>query len=143
MKNLLKISGVAAALAVAALPALAQDAPAPTMVPTDVVWILNTVLFLIGGFLVFWMAAGFAMLEAGLVRSKNVTMQLLKNVILFAIACTMYYLIGYNLMYRLAPMRPAAIWALSRSPFWRRSALGPMRWMTIPMPRPVRISSFR
>lgn len=101
MKNLLKISGVAAALAVAALPALAQDAPAPTMVPTDVVWILNTVLFLIGGFLVFWMAAGFAMLEAGLVRSKNVTMQLLKNVILFAIACTMYYLIGYNLMYPL------------------------------------------
>lgn len=101
MKNLLKISGLASALAVAALPALAQDAEAPAMVPTDVVWILNTVLFLIGGFLVFWMAAGFAMLEAGLVRSKNVTMQLLKNVILFAIACTMYYLIGYNLMYPL------------------------------------------
>ncbi|MEZ5684688.1 MAG: ammonium transporter [Paracoccaceae bacterium] len=105
MKNLSKISGVAAALAVAALPALAQDAPAeaaaPAVVPTDVVWILNTLLFLVGGFLVFWMAAGFAMLEAGLVRSKNVTMQLLKNVILFAIACTMYYLIGYNLMYPL------------------------------------------
>ncbi|MDV7270981.1 ammonium transporter [Thioclava sp. A2] len=101
MKNLFKISGLASALAVAALPALAQDAEAPAMVPTDVVWILNTVLFLIGGFLVFWMAAGFAMLEAGLVRSKNVTMQLLKNVILFAIACTMYYLIGYNLMYPL------------------------------------------
>ena len=105
MKNLAKISGLAAALAVAALPVLAQDAPAeaaaPAMVPTDTVWILNTLLFLIGGFLVFWMAAGFAMLEAGLVRSKNVTMQLLKNVMLFSIACTMYYLIGYNLMYPL------------------------------------------
>ncbi|MDF1620280.1 ammonium transporter [Pseudothioclava nitratireducens] len=105
MKNLAKISGLAVALAVAALPVLAQDAPAeaaaPAMVPTDTVWILNTLLFLIGGFLVFWMAAGFAMLEAGLVRSKNVTMQLLKNVMLFSIACTMYYLIGYNLMYPL------------------------------------------
>ena len=77
------------------MPALAQDAtPAAdaaeavvaSAVPTDVVWILNSLLFLIGGFLVFWMAAGFAMLEAGLVRSKNVTMQLLKNVALFAIA---------------------------------------------------------
>ncbi|WP_376875494.1 ammonium transporter [Albirhodobacter sp. R86504] len=105
MKNLTKISGLAAALAVAALPVLAQDAPAEaaaaSAVPTDTVWILNTLLFLIGGFLVFWMAAGFAMLEAGLVRSKNVTMQLLKNVALFAIACTMYYIIGYNLMYPL------------------------------------------
>ena len=105
MKNLTKISGLAAALAVAALPVLAQDAPAEaaaaSAVPTDTVWILNTLLFLIGGFLVFWMAAGFAMLEAGLVRSKNVAMQLLKNISLFAIACTMYYLIGYNLMYPL------------------------------------------
>ena len=105
MKNLTKISGLAAALAVAALPVLAQDAPAEaaaaSAVPTDTVWILNTLLFLIGGFLVFWMAAGFAILEAGLVRSKNVAMQLLKNISLFAIACTMYYLIGYNLMYPL------------------------------------------
>ena len=52
-----------------------------------------------GGFLVFWMAAGFAMLEAGLVRSKNVTVQLTKNIALFSIAAIMYWLIGFNLMY--------------------------------------------
>ena len=80
--------------------AAAQDA-APAMVPTDVVFILNSVLFLVGGFLVFWMAAGFAMLEAGLVRSKNVTMQLIKNISLFSLAAIFYYLIGYNLMYPL------------------------------------------
>ena len=62
-------------------------------------YILTTVLFLVGGFLVFWMAAGFAMLEAGLVRSKNVTMQLTKNMGLFGLACIFYYLVGYNLMY--------------------------------------------
>ena len=71
------------------------------MVPTDMIWIMNTLLFLIGGFLVFFMAAGFAMLEAGLVRSKNVTMQLTKNMGLFSIACFAYYVMGYNLMYPL------------------------------------------
>jgi len=65
----------------------------------DNAFIFNTLLFLIGGFLVFWMAAGFAMLEAGLVRSKNVTTQLTKNIALFAIASIMYWLMGYNLMY--------------------------------------------
>ncbi|PWK61390.1 ammonium transporter [Roseicyclus mahoneyensis] len=65
----------------------------------DNAFIFNTLLFLIGGFLVFWMAAGFAMLEAGLVRSKNVTMQLTKNISLFSIAAIMYWLIGYGIMY--------------------------------------------
>lgn len=65
----------------------------------EMVFIFNSLLFLIGGILVFWMAAGFAMLEAGFVRSKNVTMQLTKNVGLFAIAAFLYYLIGFNLMY--------------------------------------------
>jgi Amt family ammonium transporter len=51
------------------------------------------------GFLVMWMAAGFAMLEAGLVRKRSVGTQLLKNVTLFATAGILYYLIGYNLMY--------------------------------------------
>ncbi|SMX23765.1 ammonium transporter [Boseongicola aestuarii] len=74
--------------------ALAQDA-APDIQP----YILTTLLFLVGGFLVFWMAAGFAMLEAGLVRSKNVTMQLTKNIALFSIASVMYWLVGFNLMY--------------------------------------------
>jgi Amt family ammonium transporter len=56
-------------------------------------------LFLIGGFLVMWMAAGFAMLEAGLVRSKNVSMQCLKNIALYSIAGLMFWVIGYSLMY--------------------------------------------
>ncbi|UWQ33305.1 ammonium transporter [Leisingera sp. M527] len=93
-----------AALALAALPglALAQAGPAPGVNPaTDTVFILNSLLFLIGGCLVFWMAAGFAMLEAGLVRSKNVTMQLTKNMALFSLAAVFYWLIGYNLMYPL------------------------------------------
>jgi len=64
-------------------------------------FIYTSVLFLVGGFLVFFMATGFAMLEAGLVRSKNVTMQLTKNVGLFGLATIFYYLIGYNLMYPL------------------------------------------
>ena len=54
-----------------ALPAIGFAEEAPKAVPTDMIWIMNTLLFLIGGFLVFFMAAGFAMLEAGLVRSKN------------------------------------------------------------------------
>ncbi len=74
------------ALAAAApLAANAQDA-APAVAP-EVSFILTTLLFLMAGFLVFWMAAGFAMLEAGLVRSKNVTMQLTKNMALFGLAC--------------------------------------------------------
>ena len=69
--------------------------------PIDMIWIMNTLLFLIGGFLVFFMACGFAMLEAGLVRSKNVTMQLTKNMGLFSFACIAFYIVGYNLMYPL------------------------------------------
>ena len=46
-----------------------------------------------------WMAAGFAMLEAGLTRTKNNVVILMKNVLLYSIACFMYYVIGYNLMY--------------------------------------------
>ncbi|MDX1655250.1 MAG: ammonium transporter, partial [Candidatus Competibacteraceae bacterium] len=60
---------------------------------------LDTFYFLVSGALVMWMAAGFAMLEAGLVRAKNTTEILLKNVALFAIACIMYMLVGYNIMY--------------------------------------------
>lgn len=68
-------------------------------VPTDSVFIFNTLLFLICGFMVFWMTAGFAMLEAGLVRSRNVNMQLIKNVSLFCIGSFTFYLMGYHLMY--------------------------------------------
>ncbi|TPD59166.1 ammonium transporter [Emcibacter nanhaiensis] len=68
-------------------------------VSEETAYILNTLLFLIGGFLVMWMAAGFCMLEAGLVRTKNVSTMCLKNIALYALAGIMYYLIGYNLMY--------------------------------------------
>ena len=60
---------------------------------------IDTFYFLVCGALVMWMAAGFAMLEAGLVRSKNTTEILTKNVALFAIACTMYLICGYQFMY--------------------------------------------
>ncbi len=60
---------------------------------------LDTFYFLVMGALVMWMAAGFAMLEAGLVRSKSTTEILTKNVALFAIACTAYLVIGYQIMY--------------------------------------------
>ncbi|WP_193988411.1 ammonium transporter [Lelliottia steviae] len=60
---------------------------------------LDTFYFLMSGVLVMWMAAGFAMLEAGLVRAKNTTEILTKNVALFSIACTMFLLVGYNIMY--------------------------------------------
>lgn len=60
---------------------------------------LDTFYFLVSGAFVMWMAAGFAMLEAGLVRSKNTTEILTKNVMLFAIACTMYMAFGYAIMY--------------------------------------------
>ena len=60
---------------------------------------LDTFYFLICGALVMWMAAGFAMLEAGLVRAKNTTEILTKNVSLYAIACTMYMVCGYSIMY--------------------------------------------
>lgn len=60
---------------------------------------LDTFYFLVSGALVMWMAAGFAMLEAGLVRAKNTTEILTKNVALFAIACVMYMVCGYNIMY--------------------------------------------
>jgi len=60
---------------------------------------LDTFYFLLMGAFVMWMAAGFAMLEAGLVRAKNTTEILTKNVLLYAIASVMYLVIGYNLMY--------------------------------------------
>ena len=83
-------------------PVLAQDATkaaTPATMTMDAKYVFNTLLFLIGGFLVMWMAAGFAMLEAGLVRSKNVSMQCTKNIALFSIAGLMYWVVGYNLMY--------------------------------------------
>ena len=66
---------------------------------TQLAYALDTFYFLVMGALVMWMAAGFAMLESGLVRSKSVTEILTKNITLYAIACIMYMIVGYNLMY--------------------------------------------
>jgi len=68
-------------------------------VDAEVSYILNTLLFLIGGFLVMWMAAGFAMLESGLVTSKSVSCIAVKNIGLYSIAGLMFWLVGYNLAY--------------------------------------------
>ena len=110
---------VIAAVTAAMLPSIgyAQDA-GPDIQP----YILTTLLFLVGGFLVFWMAAGFAMLEAGLVRSKNVTMQLTKNIALFSIASIMYWLIGFTLMY------PGDGWSIAGwlGPFFSVTSLEPV-----------------
>ncbi len=79
--------------------ALADNHEAAIADPAEISFVFNTLLFCIGGFLVMWMAAGFTMLEAGLVRSKNTVVICIKNVGLFSIAGVAYYLIGYNLMY--------------------------------------------
>lgn len=93
--SFLKYISGAGILSAVATPAMAAE------VGTHGIFILNSLLFLIGGFLVMFMAAGFCMLEAGLVRAKNTTTQLTKNVALFSLAAIGYYLIGYNLMYPL------------------------------------------
>ena len=95
VKTVSKYLMFAGASALVAGPAYAAEMPAHG------VFILNSLLFLVGGFLVMFMACGFCMLEAGLVRAKNTTMQLTKNVALFSLAAVGYYLIGYNLMYPL------------------------------------------
>ena len=95
LKSVSSILAIATTGALLATPALAQE------VPEHGVFVLNSLLFLIGGVLVMFMACGFCMLEAGLVRAKNTTTQLTKNVALFSIAAVGYYIIGYNLMYPL------------------------------------------
>ena len=92
------LKGLAAAALIAAPQmAVAQDA-APGFDEIGP-YIMTTLLFCMAGFLVFFMAAGFAMLEGGLVRSKNVTMQMTKNIALYSIAAIMYWLVGFNTMY--------------------------------------------
>ena len=66
---------------------------------TELSYALDTFYFLVTGVLVMWMAAGFSMLEAGLVRAKNTAEILTKNISLFAVACIMYMLMGYSIMY--------------------------------------------
>jgi Amt family ammonium transporter len=73
--------------------------PANAAVEGETAFVLNSLLFLVMGFLVMWMAAGFAMLESGMVRSKNVATICVKNVAIYAIAGIMFYVVGYQLMY--------------------------------------------
>lgn len=88
------VAGLMAAAAVmfAAVPAMAAVDP-------ETAYVFNTFSFLFNGALVMWMAAGFAMLESGLVRSKNTATICLKNIALYSIAGIMFYLVGYSLMY--------------------------------------------
>lgn len=91
-RNLFTLSGLIAGLMMLALPAHAE-------VTGETAFIFNSLSFLMHGFLVMWMAAGFAMLEGGLVRTKNTAMQMLKNIAIYSFAGIMFYVVGYNLMY--------------------------------------------
>ena len=90
--------------AVAGLAAYAQDEPSieerlAALEGSASAYVDNSYLFLIGGIIVMFMAAGFCMLEAGLVRSKNAAMQSTKNVALFSVAGLMFWMVGYNVAY--------------------------------------------
>ncbi|MEQ8898219.1 MAG: ammonium transporter [Roseovarius sp.] len=121
MKRLTKFGLGAAALTALPSLALAQDAAAPGFDEIGP-YIMTTLLFCMAGFLVFFMACGFAMLEGGLVRSKNVTMQMTKNIALYSFAAIMYWLIGFNLMY------PGDAWIMSGwvGPFFSQTVLDPV-----------------
>jgi Amt family ammonium transporter len=85
-------------LGLACLASLAAG-PAQAEVSAETQYIFNSFSFLMTGALVMWMAAGFAMLESGLVRTKNTASICLKNIALYSIAGLMFYVIGYHLMY--------------------------------------------
>jgi ammonium transporter, Amt family len=80
-------------------PAAAEEAASAGETMIQLAYSLDTFYFLMTGALVMWMGAGFAMLEAGLVRSKNTVEILTKNIALYAVACLMYLIAGYNIMY--------------------------------------------
>ena len=77
----------------------------------DISYSLNTLYFLLSGVLVMWMAAGFTMLEAGSVRSKNVIEILLKNVALYSVASIGFLLLGYTIMYNWGDIDTHSIYA--------------------------------
>lgn len=94
-----KFFGFSALAAVTASVTIALTQSASAAVDPETAFIFNTLSFLMHGFLVMWMAAGFCMLEAGLVRTKNTTMQCAKNITIYAVAGLLYWAVGYNLMY--------------------------------------------
>ena len=85
--------------AVAVMASVLLSGPAAAEVSEETAFILNTLLFLIGGFLVMLMAAGFAMLEVGFVRTKHAAAICLKNIALYSLAGLMFYFVGYQVMY--------------------------------------------
>ena len=90
------LCGIGAALLVLLVqPAEAQESG----LSPETRFVFNTLSFLMSGFLVMWMAAGFAMLEAGLVRKRSVGTQLLKNISVYSVAGILFYLSGYSLIY--------------------------------------------
>lgn len=94
--------------------------PANAAVEGETAFVFNTLLFLVMGFLVMWMAAGFAMLESGMVRSKNVATICLKNIVLYAVAGIMFYVVGYQLMYGIEEggyLGTFSIWAPDNTAF--------------------------
>jgi len=99
MKKIIQENTRLAVCAFVALAAFMVTEPALAAVTEETAYIFNTFAFLVSGFLVMWMAAGFAMLESGLVRTKNTATICLKNIALYSVAGIMYYLIGYSLMY--------------------------------------------
>ena len=93
------IKGKFMMLAGAGLALLMLSSPAAAAVSEETAFVFNTFSYLVHGVLVMFMAAGFAMLESGLVRSKNTAAICLKNIALYSMAGLMFYLVGYNLMY--------------------------------------------
>ncbi|MEM7074972.1 MAG: ammonium transporter [Pseudomonadota bacterium] len=122
MNRYIKTGLVAGALVTLPQLGLAQEEAAAPSFDEIGPYIMTTLLFCMAGFLVFFMAAGFAMLEGGLVRSKNVTMQMTKNIALYSLAAIMYWLIGFNLMY------PGDGWIISGwvGPFFSTTTLDPV-----------------
>jgi len=125
-RTLFRFSGLGlAALATLNASAWAQDASVEERLAALEAqasgYVDNSYLFLIGGLIVMFMAAGFCCLEAGLVRSKNAAMQSMKNVALFSVAGLMFWLVGYNMAYPSATLGnglvgiPAFIWAPEES----------------------------
>ncbi len=92
---IMAVSGIAAIIPFLAQPAVARAAD----VNEETAFILDTFAFLVWGALVMWMAAGFTMLEAGSVRTKNASMICMKNIGIYSIAGLAYFFVGYNLMY--------------------------------------------
>ena len=96
-KNLKKIAGPIISLIF--LLSMTSAGNAETTVSAEIGFIFNTLLFLICGFLVFFMACGFAMLESGMVTSKSVSVICAKNIGLLSISGIMFWMFGYNLAY--------------------------------------------